>query len=60
MYEEALHNFAGHGITFKDVKVDLDTMMKQKSKAVDVLTKGIEGNTVVFMSSHLTFNFRSL
>ncbi|GJD07698.1 Dihydrolipoyl dehydrogenase, mitochondrial [Galdieria sulphuraria] len=43
MYEEALHSFAGHGITFKDVKLDLDAMMKQKSKAVDVLTKGVEG-----------------
>jgi len=49
MYEEALHSFAGHGITFKEVKVDLDAMMKQKSKAVDVLTKGIEGNILSFV-----------
>jgi len=52
MYEEALHSFAGHGITFKEVKVDLDAMMKQKSKAVDVLTKGIEG---LFKKNKVTY-----
>lgn len=43
MYEEAKHSFASHGIIADNLSVDLDKMMQQKNKAVDGLTKGIEG-----------------
>jgi len=43
MYAEATKNFKSHGITVDNVSVDLKAMMQQKDKAVDGLTKGIEG-----------------
>eukprot|EP00871_Galdieria_phlegrea_P000108 jgi/Galph1/1098/GphlegSOOS_G5862.1 len=52
LYEEAQHTFGGHGILFKDLSIDLNAMMKQKSKAVDILTKGIEG---LFKKNKVTY-----
>ncbi|KAF8394723.1 hypothetical protein HHK36_020940 [Tetracentron sinense] len=43
MYHEAKHSFAGHGVKFPSVEVDLPAMMSQKDKAVANLTRGIEG-----------------
>ncbi|KAK8365615.1 hypothetical protein V6Z12_A02G067800 [Gossypium hirsutum] len=52
MYHEATHSFAGHGVKFSSVEIDLPAMMAQKDKAVSNLTRGIEdtiegGSTVV-------------
>ena len=35
-------NFASQGIEVGDVKLNLDKMMKNKNKAVTILTKGVE------------------
>ena len=43
MYHEAKKHFANHGVTVDNVGIDLGKMMEQKDKAVDGLTKGIEG-----------------
>lgn len=43
MYAEATKNFSHHGITVNNVGIDLEKMMQQKDKAVEGLTKGIEG-----------------
>ncbi|MBA0855812.1 hypothetical protein Goshw_019510 [Gossypium schwendimanii] len=43
MYHEATHSFAGHGVKFSSVEIDLPAMMAQKDKAVSNLTRGIEG-----------------
>ncbi len=40
-YERALHKFGEHGITVKDVAVDLVTMLARKDKIVDTFTGGI-------------------
>jgi len=42
-YEDATKHFADYGIIAKDVKVDWDGMMGQKTKAVQGLTSGIAG-----------------
>lgn len=42
-YHEAKHDFAKWGITVDKVDMQVDKMMLQKKKAVDGLTKGIEG-----------------
>ena len=41
-FEQAVHEFAGHGIKTGKVGLDLKTMMGRKDKVVDDLTKGIE------------------
>lgn len=41
-YHEAVHDFEKHGITFSDVKLNLDGMMARKNKIVSDLTGGIE------------------
>ena len=42
-YENALHNFANHGIVVEgDIKLDLEQMMSRKSSVVDQTTKGLE------------------
>ncbi len=41
-YHDAKHEFKKYGINVKDVNFDLPTIMKQKMKAVDGLTGGIE------------------
>lgn len=43
MYAEAKHSFAKHGVLVDNVSVDVAAMQKQKSSAVEGLTKGIEG-----------------
>ncbi len=43
MFAEAQHSFASHGVLVDGVSIDIDKMMQQKLKAVDGLTKGIEG-----------------
>ncbi len=40
-YERALHKFADHGITVKEVSVDVATMLARKDKIVDTFTGGI-------------------
>ncbi len=40
-YERALHKFGDHGITVKDVALDVATMLARKDKIVDTFTGGI-------------------
>jgi len=40
-YERALHKFGEHGITVKNVAVDIATMLARKDKIVDTFTGGI-------------------
>jgi dihydrolipoamide dehydrogenase len=40
-YERALHKFAEHGITVKEVAIDVATMHARKDKIVDTFTGGI-------------------
>ena len=40
-YERALHKFGEHGITVKEVAIDVATMMARKDKIVDTFTGGI-------------------
>ncbi len=40
-YERALHKFGEHGITVRDVAVDIATMLARKDKIVDTFTGGI-------------------
>lgn len=42
-YHQAKHDFKTRGIDFKDMTLNLPTMMKAKDKAVTGLTKGVEG-----------------
>jgi pyruvate/2-oxoglutarate dehydrogenase complex dihydrolipoamide dehydrogenase (E3) component len=43
MYAEAKHSMKKHGVLVENVSMDIAAMQKQKSAAVDGLTKGIEG-----------------
>mmetsp|Transcript_135391 Transcript_135391/g.289482 ORF Transcript_135391/g.289482 Transcript_135391/m.289482 type:complete len:490 (-) Transcript_135391:89-1558(-) len=43
LYKTAKTDFANRGIMIDNISVDLDKMMKNKEKAVAMLTKGIEG-----------------
>jgi len=40
-YERALHKFAEHGITVKEVSMDIATMLARKDKIVETFTGGI-------------------
>ena len=55
-YERALHKFADHGITVKEVAVDVPTMLARKDKIVDTFTGGIgllfRKNKVASMHGH--------
>jgi dihydrolipoamide dehydrogenase len=42
LYHEAKHGMNSHGISVGDVKLDLQALMKRKSKIVDTLTGGID------------------
>ena len=42
-YMEALKDFSKHGINIEGLRFDLSQMMNTKQKAVDGLTKGVEG-----------------
>mmetsp|Transcript_133409 Transcript_133409/g.345347 ORF Transcript_133409/g.345347 Transcript_133409/m.345347 type:complete len:491 (+) Transcript_133409:112-1584(+) len=58
MYHMAQHDLKGRGINVSGVELDLGVMMKQKEKAVDQLTKGIEmlfkHNKVDYVKGHGT------
>ncbi len=58
-YERALHKFGEHGITVKDVAVDVATMLARKDKIVDTFTGGIgllfRKNKVASMHGHGRF-----
>jgi len=41
MFDQARHQFKGHGIEVGDVKLDLSMMMKRKDKVVSELTQGV-------------------
>ncbi|MFO1527023.1 MAG: dihydrolipoyl dehydrogenase [Turneriella sp.] len=41
-YENALKNFAEHGISAKDVKMDVAQMLKRKDKVVSEVTAGVD------------------
>jgi dihydrolipoamide dehydrogenase len=60
-YERVQHKFAAHGITAKDVSIDVPTMIARKQKIVDQFTGGIAGlfrkNKVT--SLHGTAGFKS-
>jgi dihydrolipoamide dehydrogenase len=55
-YERALHKFAEHGITVKEVAVDVQAMLARKDKIVDTFTGGIgllfRKNKVTSMHGH--------
>ncbi len=55
-YERALHKFADHGITVKEVSVDVAIMLARKDKIVDTFTGGIgllfRKNKVASMHGH--------
>ena len=42
-YMEASKDFKKHGINLEGLRYDLAQMMKSKQKAIDGLTKGVEG-----------------
>ena len=42
-YYDALKDFSKHGVGFENLRFDLSLMMKSKQKAIDGLTKGVEG-----------------
>lgn len=42
-YEESKHNFAVHGITTTDVKMDVSVMLARKNQIVKNLTMGVAG-----------------
>ena len=41
-YHKAQKNFFDQGIEFSDVKLNINKMMKNKNKSVQILTKGVE------------------
>ena len=62
-YERALHKFADHGITVKEVAVDVAKMMARKDKIVDTFTGGIgllfRKNKVMSMHGRARFTGKS-
>ena len=42
MYQKAKKDFNNQGIEFSNIKLNLEKMMSNKNKSVQVLTKGIE------------------
>jgi dihydrolipoamide dehydrogenase len=58
-YERALHKFAEHGITVKEVAVEVPTMLARKDKIVETFTSGIgllfRKNKVTSMHGHGRF-----
>lgn len=59
LYEEAHHSFATHGISAKDVKMDVGVMVGRKNTIVSQLTTGIRGlfkkNKVTGLNGHACF-----
>ena len=62
-YERALHKFGDHGITVKEVAVDVAKMMARKDKIVDTFTGGIgllfRKNKVTSMHGRAQFTGKS-
>lgn len=50
-YEEAKHNYDVHGISVKDIKIDVPAMIDRKNKIVKQLTQGVAG---LFKSNGVT------
>lgn len=53
-YMEASKDFKKHGINIEGLRYDLAMMMKSKQKAIDGLTKGVEGLLKKNKVTHLT------
>ena len=51
-YERVLHKFQVHGISAKDVKLDLERMLARKDAIVGKMTSGIEG---LFKKNRITW-----
>src|SRR5688572_13215577 len=43
LFAEAKSKFAGHGVKFSGLELDLPAMLKRKEQVVTMLTKGVEG-----------------
>lgn len=52
IYYRAEHDFAAHGISISDLKIDIKTVHSRKEKLVSSLTTGIES---LFMSNKITW-----
>ena len=59
-FVEAQHEFKNHGVICENVRADIPQMMKSKKKAVDGLTKGVEGlfkkNKVTYVKGAAAFS----
>jgi len=52
LYEKAQHDYAAHGISIKDIQLDLKTLLARKNKVVSELTSGI---AALLMANKITF-----
>lgn len=50
MYSSFLHEASANGITYDNLRADLDVMMKRKAQVVEGLVKGVEG---AFKNKHV-------
>lgn len=59
VFEETAHGLAMHGVSAKDVKIDIPTMVGRKNTIVTQLTTGIRGlfkkNKVTGLNGHASF-----
>lgn len=58
-YEQAQHEFEGHGISVKDVSIDIGKMLARKDSIVSKMTQGIEflfrKNKITWLKGHGRF-----
>ena len=58
-YEHAKHGLEGHGITVKDVSIDIRKMLERKDAIVSKMTQGIEflfrKNKITWLKGHGRF-----
>ncbi|MEW5888322.1 MAG: dihydrolipoyl dehydrogenase [Pseudomonadota bacterium] len=63
LYDQANHAFVMHGISVKDVKIDVASMIRRKNNIVSQLTSGIKGlfkkNKVTLLPGHGKFAGRT-
>jgi dihydrolipoamide dehydrogenase len=63
LYDQANHAFVMHGISVKDVKIDVTSMIRRKNNIVTQLTSGIKGlfkkNKVTLLPGHGKFAGRT-
>ncbi len=63
LYDQANHAFVMHGISVKDVKIDVASMIRRKNNIVTQLTSGIKGlfkkNKVTLLPGHGKFAGRT-